>query len=151
MLSACTYFVTSHTSPPKYFTVDETFAWFSIMRNPILALSAGELAVPDGVEISLLSPLNAEPPIFTLTCTSIGGPAATVTWTRDSVSDPLTNSNVFSLSQMVLDTVTANYSNQITVTGRLPDTYRCDIENDEGSDRESLIVQSKICANSFLG
>ena len=113
------------------------------------SLCTGELDVPDDVQFSLISPLNALTPIFTLTCTSIGGPATTVTWTRDT--SVLTNSNEYSLSQMVLDSVTATYSNQLTVTGRLPDRYQCNIGNGEGSDIEDLQVQSKICTNSFSG
>ena len=56
---------------------------------------------------------------FTLTCISTGGPATTVTWTRDSTT-------VTEGTETVLDDpVTAQYTHTLTVTGRLPGLYTC--------------------------
>ena len=46
--------------------------------------SADDVTIPEGVMFNVDSDLNGESPQFTLTCTSTGGPATTVTWTRDS-------------------------------------------------------------------
>ena len=72
------------------------------------------------------SDLNGESPQFTLTCTSTGGPATTVTWTRDSetVSGGMT---------VLDDPVTAQYTHTLTVTGRLGGQYQCTVSNNKPS------------------
>ena len=46
----------------------------------------GGITIRDGVTLTVDSDLNGPSPQFTLTCISTGGPATTVTWTRDSVT-----------------------------------------------------------------
>ena len=82
------------------------------------------------------SDLNGTNPQFTLTCISTGGPATTVTWTRDSVTatgDEMT----------VLDNAeTATYTHTLTVTGRLGGLYQCNVSNAKpSSSSASLRVQ----------
>ena len=84
---------------------------------------------------TLDSDLKGQDPQFTLTCTSTGGPATTVTWTRDSetVSRGITVLN---------DPVTAQYTHTLTVTQRLGGQYRCTVSNNKPSqDIASLTVQ----------
>ena len=73
------------------------------------------------------SDLNGASPQFTLTCISTGGPATTVTWTRDSATamgDEMT----------VLDNAeTATYTHILTVTGRLGGLYQCTVSNSKPS------------------
>ena len=70
---------------------------------------------------------NGASPQFTLTCISTGGPATTVTWTRDSTT-------VTEGTETVLDDpVTAQYTHTLTVTGRLPGLYTCTVENNKPS------------------
>ena len=65
--------------------------------------------------------------LFTLACISTGGPATTVTWTRDSTT-------VTQGTQTVLnDPVTAQYTHTLTVTGRLPGLYTCNVSNSKPS------------------
>ena len=80
------------------------------------------------------SDLSGESPQFTLTCTSTGGPATTVTWTRDS--------EVISGGMTVLDDpVTAQYTHTLTVTGRLGGQYQCTVSNSKpSSDTAELII-----------
>ena len=60
---------------------------------------------------------------FTLTCISTGGPATTVTWTRDSTT-------VTQGTQTVLNNpVAANYTHTLTVAGRLGGLYNCTVAN----------------------
>ena len=74
------------------------------------------------------SDLNGDSPQFTLTCISIGGPATTVTWTRDS------NTTVTEGTKTVLDDPeTAQYIHTLTVTGRRPGTYTCIVSNNKPS------------------
>ena len=73
------------------------------------------------------SDLNGASPQFTLTCISTGGPATTVTWTRDSVTVTEGNETVLD------DPVTAQYTHTLTVTGRLGGLYTCTVANDKPS------------------
>ena len=70
-----------------------------------------------------------------LTCISTGGPATTVTWTRDSTT-------VTEGTETVLnDSVTAQYTHTLTLTGRLPGLYTCTVANNKpSSDSASLSV-----------
>ena len=78
------------------------------------------------------SDLNGTNPQFTLTCISTGGPATTVTWTRDS--DTVTEG-----TETVLDNrVTAQYTHTLTVTGRLGELYTCTVANDKPSQDSAL-------------
>ena len=74
----------------------------------------------------LQTDLNRENPKFTLTCISTGGPATTVTWTRDSeeISGAMT---------MLHNATTAQYTHTVTVTGRLGGQYVCTVSNDKPS------------------
>ena len=99
--------------------------------------SSGDVTIPKSMTFTLDSDLNGESPQFTLTCTSIGGPATTVTWTRDSeaVSGGMT---------VLDDPVTAQYTHTLTVTGRLDGQYQCIVSNNKPSyDSASLTVQGK--------
>ena len=72
--------------------------------------------------------LNGDNFQFTLTCISTGGPATTVTWTRDSVT--VTEGN-----ETVLDNrVTSQYTHTLTVTGRLGGLYTCTVANNRPSN-----------------
>ena len=75
---------------------------------------------------TVVSDLNGDSPQFNLTCTSTGGPATTVTWTRDSetVSGGVT---------VLDDPVTAQYTHTLTVTGRLGGQYQCTMANSRPS------------------
>ena len=70
---------------------------------------------------------------LTLTCISIGGPATTVTWTRDSTTTVTTG------AQRVLnDTVTARYTHTLTVT--TGGEYTCTVENNKPSSKSATII-----------
>ena len=87
----------------------------------------GASTIPDGVTLTVDSDLNGASPQFTLTCISTGGPATTVTWTRDSVT-------VTEGTKTVLDSnITARYTHTLTVTGRLPGLYECTVANNRPS------------------
>ena len=75
------------------------------------------------IEFALTSELTAEQAQFTLTCISTGGPATTVTWTRDSVNITEGNETVLE------DPVAARYTHNLTVNGTLGGLYTCIVAN----------------------
>ena len=97
---------------------------------------SGDIIIPGGVKFSLDSDLNEISPQFTLTCISTGGPATTVTWTRDSVT-------VTEGTETVLDNrETSQYTHTLTMTGRLGGDYTCTVANNKPSeDSAQLTVQ----------
>ena len=99
-------------------------------------LFPGDITISGGITFTVDSDLNGASPQFTLTCISTGGPATTVTWTRDS--DTVTEG-----TETVLDDpVTAQYTHTLTVTGRLGGLYTCTVANDKPSqDSAQLNVQ----------
>ena len=71
---------------------------------------------------------------FILTCISTGGPATTVTWTRDSVT-------VTEGTQTVLnDPETANYTHTLTETGSLGVNYTCTVTNNKPSSASATYI-----------
>ena len=83
----------------------------------------GAVEITGPLQFSLQTTLTADPPVFTLTCVSTGGPATTVTWTRDGAAmTGITSQNVTNL-------MTATYHNTLTVTGREPGNYTCSVTN----------------------
>ena len=70
---------------------------------------------------------TADPSVFTLTCVSTGGPATTVTWTRDGAI--LSNDANHVFSKTVTNQLTATYNNVLTVIGREPGNYTCSVAN----------------------
>ena len=82
------------------------------------------------------SNLNGASPGFTLTCISTGGPATTVTWTKDSATAMGDEMTVFN------DVTTAQYTHTLTVTGRLGGDYQCTVSNVKPSSASaSLRIQ----------
>ena len=78
--------------------------------------------------------MNGPSPQFTPTCISTGGPATTVTWTRDSTT-------VTEGTETVLDdSVTAQYTHTLTVTGHLGGLYTCTVSNNKPSSASASIT-----------
>ena len=70
---------------------------------------------------------NADTPVFTLTCTSTGGPTTTVSWRRDGTL--LSDDNNHDIMSQVTDPVTATYTHTLTVIGRRYGLYQCSVSN----------------------
>ena len=91
----------------------------------------GDIIIPNGLTITVISALDGPSPQFTLTCISTGGPATTVTWTRDSVT-------VTEGTETVLDDpVTAQYTH--TLNGSTAGVYTCTVANDKPSSDSASI------------
>ena len=83
-------------------------------------------------------------PYFTFTCISTGGPATTVTWTRDSdiITDGATQT-------MLDDRVTAQYTHTLTVSGRpIGGVYLCNVSNSKPSTAVANLSLSGTYYNS---
>ena len=71
----------------------------------------------------------------TLTCTSTGGPATTVTWSRDGVV--VTLNATYQQTQTIVDTVEGTYETVLTIDtsvswSNIVGTYNCTVENARG-------------------
>ena len=91
--------------------------------------AVGLLAITANITVAVLS--SGDPPVFTLTCISTGGPATTVTWTRGGTNVTYDNDHV--LTQTVLDIETFEYNNTLTVTGVEGGPYQCIVSNARGT------------------
>ena len=100
----------------------------------LCAIIIGDISVSGGVILTVNSDLNGASPQFTLTCISTGGPATTVTWTRDSTTITEGTETVLN------DPVTAQYTHTLSVTGRLPGLYRCTVANNKPSSASTNIT-----------
>ena len=80
------------------------------------------------------SDLNGASPQFTLTCISTGGPATTVTWTRD-YGEVVGDTNT-----VLNNRVTARYTHTLTATGRLGGLYTCTVANNKPSTASANIT-----------
>ena len=96
--------------------------WFLFSLSCHSFHSKGDVIISNSIHLTVKSDLNGNSPQFTLTCVSTGGPATTVTWTRDS-------EEVTGGMTLLNDTETAQYTHTLTVTGRLPGQYQCTVSN----------------------
>ena len=96
----------------------------------------GRITIFDNVAFTLDSKASDSRLTFTLTCISTGGPATTVTWTRDS------NTVTEGTETVLDDRVTAQYTHTLTVTGRLGGLYTCicTVANDKYEDLAQLMI-----------
>ena len=78
--------------------------------------------------------LNEDPVVFSLTFNTTGGPATYVTWTRDGVKISSLEDSQYTPSQLVVPNggiyTAGDYSNILTVSGRLPGVYGVSVTND---------------------
>ena len=93
----------------------------------LLLSPTGDIAISGDVSLTVNSDLDGSSPQFTLTCISTGGPATTVTWTRDCV--PVTEG----AKSVLDDPVTAQYTHTLTVNGRPDRLYVCTVANNKPS------------------
>ena len=89
----------------------------------------GNIKISTPIILTVDSDLDGPSPQFTFICISTGGPATTVTWTRDSVTVTEGTESVLN------DPVTANYTH--TLTGRLGGLYTCTVANNKPSSNST--------------
>ena len=86
-----------------------------------------------------------DPPVFTLTTTSTGGPPSTVSWSRDGTL--LNDDSTYSIAFQVINGTTSTYTHTLTVTGRLEGEYEFNVSNirTPSPSTSSLTVVGKKC------
>ena len=90
----------------------------------------GALFNPPNLYFTLDSEVSEDPPQFTLTCVSKGGPATRVVWRRDGKE--ITENSTYSTSQIIVDTSSIPvYNNTLRVRGREGGVYRCAVSNSQ--------------------
>ena len=87
----------------------------------------GQVTISGEITFQLDTDPATDPPVFTLTCTSTGGPATTVSWRRDGTT--LSDDSTYSITSQMTDAETATYTHTLTVTGRLVGEYQCSVSN----------------------
>ena len=106
--------------------------FFSLMLSysgPILH-KTGALFNPPNLYFTLDSKVNEDPPEFTITCVSKGGPATLVVWSRNG--EVITENSTYSTSQIIVDTSSITvYNNTLRVRGREGGVYRCTANNSQ--------------------
>ena len=92
-----------------------------------LETTTGKLSPPD-IYFTLDSEANEDPPEFTLTCQSRGGPVTEVEWMRNGVR--VEEDSNHTTSQIIVDT-SANtvYNNTLRDRRRENGTYQCTVIN----------------------
>ena len=103
----------------------------------MLTSTTGDVSISGGVTLNVDT--DGTSPQFTLTCISTGGPATTVTWTRDST--PVTEG-----SETVLQNpITAEYLHTLKVTGDIKGRYTCTVANNKPSNASATIECEAAC------
>ena len=97
-------------------------------------MNLGDVTISGDVTLTVDSDLNGANPQFSLTCISTGGPATTVTWTRDYVDA------VGDTETVLNDPVTAQYTHILTVTEILGGLYTCTVTNNKPSNDSANIT-----------
>ena len=105
---------------------------------------AGEIQILGKVNFSIDSNPDEATLQFNLSCFSIGGPATTVSWSRDS--ETLTEG-----TRTVLDNAeTAQYTHTLTLTGRMEGLYTCSVANEISNVSAELNVTGKAEHSFFV-
>ena len=82
----------------------------------------------------------------TLTCTSTGGPATTVTWRRNGAV--ITLNSTHQQTKRLVDPVTSTYQTVLNIVGQsgIVGTYNCTVENVRGESSEMVVLTSEALA-----
>ena len=124
-------------SPSTIFAAGACLQTPSIYTIDFIFTGLGDVVV-SSVQFQLTSALNAITPTFTLTCTSTGGPATTVSWTVNNHT--LAEDSAHHITSQITDAETATYTHTLTVTERLVGEYECSVSNDKPSSSSGLLA-----------
>ncbi len=105
------------------------------------------ISLPLSAHPSITS-LTFDPDSFTLTCTSTGSPATTVTWKKDGALLVI-DGTTYSMKQTVTGRSTSTYTNVLTTGG--VGTYTCEVSNALGpSGQLAVNVSGELYAIMLL-
>ena len=80
----------------------------------------------------------------TITCTSTGGPATDVTWSKDNVNIRLSMGDLYEHSQIIINTTSATYENMLRIVDKSSEVagnYTREVTNPRGGINGSLYIQ----------
>ena len=100
----------------------------------------GQFTIIIGGSISISGDITFNPDQRTLTCISTGGPATTVSWTRDSTTVITEGTEI-----VLNDAETAQYTHTLTVTTL--GMYTCNVSNDKPSSESATIRLGTLFSN----
>ena len=108
----------------------------------LLQLPIGRLSSA-AITFTLESEANEDPPEFTLTCQSRGGPVTEVEWRRNGVRVEEDSNHM--TSQIIVDTSRNTvYNNTLRVRGRESGTYVCTVSNEStNSAKPSSLLNNR--------
>jgi hypothetical protein len=92
-----------------------------------------------------ISDVRYESSSQTLVCTSIGGPATSVTWSRDNILIIL-NETTYQQSQVITNTDTATYQNRLRIVTKLASlsgNYVCSVGNSKGETKATIEISGE--------
>ena len=91
---------------------------------------------------NLESEVEADTPLFTLTCISMGGPVTSVSWYKDGehLNNQGPEGNTYSISTAMIDIETASYRSTLTVTSRRTGEYVCLFSNNKPSNTSAILM-----------
>ena len=103
----------------------------------------GRVTISEAVTLTVKSDLNGSTPQFTLTCISTGGPATTVTWTRNNVAI------IVGTETELVNNSTATYVHNLTANAG--GEYKCSVTNTKPSEASaSFTVEGAYTAMSCV-
>ena len=118
-------------NPVIIFTSSMTFTTILKSSTKHCSTLLGDVRIYGDIVYTVVSDLDGATPQFRLTCISTGGPATTVTWTRDSTT----------VTETVLDDPeTAEYTHTLTVIGKHMGLYVCTVANNKPSHDSASIL-----------
>ena len=88
----------------------------------------------------------------TITCTSTGGPATHVTWSKNDVNITLnmvSNEDLYEHSQIIINTTSATYENRLRIVDKSSEAagnYTCQVTNPRGSMNGGLCIKGNYYA-----
>ena len=130
-----TGFMNTYTKPCSFFLILNINGFL----QSLVHVFTSHLCILGNINIS--NPMTAMD--STLTCTSTGGPATTVTWTRKSqTGDEHVLDNVNNIQVTVLeDPSIAKYIHTLNIAGMVtPATYGCSMSNNKPSSAEATAI-----------
>ena len=94
----------------------------------------------------IIASINYESKTCTIVCTSTGGPATTVLWSKDnnSIQD---NDQYYEHSTIIVNRTSATYENRLTLFNKSSNaagTYTCTVRNSKGSSQSEFHLEGII-------
>ena len=93
--------------------------------------------------IPTITSFKLDRPSWTLICSSINGPVTAISWRKDG---KLLYGSVYQKSQLILDTGSAVYENNLTIIQsdvEVSGLYSCTVSNSRGNSSAELSVPGK--------